>query len=566
MKPEEKRYQAATKVKGWSPEIVNVMEADTLHIEGRQHSASRKGESGTTPTGSKTAAWYRKDVSGTRDIQNASQKDKGISSNNLKRGEGAEGVLEVGPFHSKGVVGVIPGDVDRPRLEGDGNNTLRKGEHLPCIEMGTRVETKLERIARIARENPKAKFTSLAYLLNEGFLLGCYRELKNKAAGVDGETLESYGVGIEGKLAKLVGRMKGKKYIPQPVRRVQIPKENGKTRPLGIPTVEDKIVQMGMKKILEAIFEGDFLEVSYGFRPNRSCHEALKAVDKLLMSKPIKYVVDVDIEGYFDNINHEWLMEGLKQRINDPTFLSLVVRFLKSGVMEDGRYNETDKGTPQGGVLSPVLSNIYLHFVLDLWFEKIGKKELRGHAWEVRYADDFVIFAESKEDAEAVIAKLGARFSKFGLKLSEEKTRMVEFGRKTENPGTFDFLGFTHYCDKTRSGGYKVGVRTSRKKFRQKMKAMNAWLKSVRNLIELKEWWKVLKAKLIGHYNYYGISGNYKSIQRYYRKTIYLAYKWANRRSQKASFNYQEFWEYLKRYPLPKPSIRCKLYTYGEYC
>jgi len=567
MKPEEKRYQAATKVKGMSPVMFNVMEADTLHYEGRQHSVSRNSENDTAPSGSKTAAWYRKDDAGTRDIQSASQEDKGISSNNLKRGGGAEGAMEVGPSHSKGVAGAIPSDPENNRgLEGGGNNTLRKGEHLPCIEMGTRVETKLERIAKIARENPKAKFTSLAYLLNEGFLLGCYRELKKKAAGVDGETLESYGVEIEEKLAKLVGRMKGKKYIPQPVRRVQIPKENGKTRPLGIPTVEDKIVQMGMKKILEAVFEGDFLDVSYGFRPNKSCHEALKAVDKLLMSKPIKYVVDVDIEGYFDNINHEWLMESLKQRINDPTFLSMVARFLKSGIMEDGRYQETDKGTPQGGVLSPMLSNIYLHFVLDLWFEKIAKKELKGHAWEVRYADDFVIFVESREDADAVIANIGARFSKFGLKISEEKTRIVEFGREAEESGTFDFLGFTHYCDKTRSGGYKVGVRTSRKKFRQKMKAMNAWLKSVRNLVKLKEWWKVLKAKLIGHYNYYGISGNYKSIQRYYRKTIYLTYKWVNRRSQKASFNFREFVEYLKRYPLPKPSIRCKLYTYSEYC
>lgn len=573
MKPEGRRYQAAMQVKGLSPEIYNVMEADTLHIEGRQNSVNRKSENDTTPSGSKTAAWYRKDSAGTRDIQSASrtcltavrQRD-GISANDLKKGGGAECALEVGLVHSRGVTGVTTGDVKRTRLEGTGNNTQREGKHQPYIEMGRQVETKLTRIAEIARENPKAEFTSLAYMLNEGFLLRCYGELKDKAVGVDGETLESYGVGIEDKLAQLVERMKGKKYRPQPVRRVQIPKENGKTRPLGIPTVEDKVVQMGMKKILEAVFEGDFLDVSHGFRPNRSCHTALKAADRVLMNKPIRYVVEVDIKGYFDNIDHKWLIECLRQRIKDPSFLRLVVRFLKSGIMEDGRYQETDKGTPQGGVLSPILSNIYLHFILDLWFERRIKRELKGNAWEIRYADDFVIFAQNKEDAEAIIAKLKDRLTKFGLEASEEKTRIVEYGRWAEKPDTFDFLGFTHYCDKTRNGGFKVGVRTSRKKFRQKVKAMNAWLKSVRNLIKLKEWWKVMRAKLIGHYNYYGISGNYKSINRYYQKTVYLAYKWVNRRSQKASFNYKEFWEYLKRYPLPLPKIYCKLYTYGEYC
>lgn len=573
MKPEERRYQAATpclptgrQVKGLSPEITHVMEADTVHNDGRQYGVSRKSENGTTPSGSKTVAWYRKDSAGTRDIQCASQHRGGINSNNLKKGGGVEGALEVGLVHSRGVAGATTGDVKRTRLEGTGSNTQREGKHLPYIEMGKQVETKLTRIAEIARERPKAEFTSLAYMLNEGFLLRCYSELKDKAAGVDGETLESYGVGIEDKLAQLVERMKGKKYRPQPVRRVQIPKENGKTRPLGIPTVEDKIVQMGMKKILEAVFEGDFLAVSHGFRPNRSCHTALKAVDEVLMNKPIRYVVEVDIKGYFDNIDHKWLIECLRQRIKDPSFLRLVVRFLKSGVMEDGRYQETDKGTPQGGVLSPILSNIYLHYILDLWFERKVKRELKGNAWEIRYADDFVIFAQNKEDAEGIIAKLKERLSKFGLENSEEKTRIVEFGRGAEKPDTFEFLGFTHYCDKTRRGGFKVGIRTSRKKFRQKVKAMNAWLKSVRNLVELKEWWKVLKAKLIGHYNYYGISGNYKSINRYYQNTIYQVYKWVNRRSQKASFNYKEFWEYLKRYPLPKPKIYCRLYTYGEYC
>ncbi len=351
MKPEGRRYQAATQVKGLSLEMLHVMEADTVHIEGRQHSVNRNSERGTTPSGSKPAAWYRKDVAGTRDIQRVSQKVEGISSDNLKRGGGVDDAMEVGLVHSRGVTGATASDLPVAELEGASNNTLRKGEHLPCKEMGKRVETKLRRIAEIAREDPKAKFTSLAYLLNEGFLLGCYGELKDKAAGVDGETLESYGVGIEEKIANLVGRMKEKKYMPQPVRRIEIPKGNGKTRPLGIPTVEDKIVQMGMKKILEAVYEGDFLDVSYGFRPKKGCHEALKELNRVTMNERIRYAVEIDIEGYFDNIDHQWLMECLRQRINDPTFLSLVTRFLKSGIMEEGRYQETSIGTPQGGAV-----------------------------------------------------------------------------------------------------------------------------------------------------------------------------------------------------------------------
>lgn len=561
MKPEGRRNQAAMQMKGLSPEITNVMEADTVHIEGRQNNDNRMmGEGVVAPSGSKTAAWNQGDNTGTRETQCALRNNTGVSANNLKKEEGVESILGVGLTRSTKETANNGG--------GKGLEAIRskRGEHLPCEEMGKRVETKLDCLSEIAKDRPETKFTSLAYLLNEGFLLRCYRGIKDKAAGVDGETLESYGKGIEAKLKALVERMKAKRYIPQPVRRVQIPKENGKTRPLGIPAVEDKIVQLGMKKILEAIFEGDFLGVSYGFRPKRNCHEALKAVDKAIMNKPVRYVVEADIEGYFENIDHKRLMESLGQRINDPSFFSLIVRFLKAGIMEEGKYQETDKGTPQGGILSPILSNIYLHYVLDLWVEKELKKGLKGYAEEIRYADDFVICVEKKEDAETVITKLRERLGKFGLKLAEEKTRIIEFGREAERPDTVDFLGFTHYCDKTRGGGFKVGVRTSRKKFRQKTKAMNTWLKSVRNLVELKDWWKVLKAKLIGHYNYYGISGNYKSIRRYYQETTSLVHKWINRRSQKTSFNWREFTEYLKRYPLPLPKIYYKLYTYGENC
>jgi len=433
------------------------------------------------------------------------------------------------------------------------------------------MQTKLELITRRARENPKMRFTSLAHHLGEGFLLECFQELKkDKAPGVDGVTVGKYEERLEENLRELVVRLKGKKYRPQPVRRVYIPKDGKGVRPLGIPTIEDKIVQMGIKKILEAIYEQDFVEVSYGFRPNRSCHDALEVVDKTIMTKPINYVVDMDIEKFFDTVDYKWMMECLGQRIADPSLLRLIGRFLKAGVMEEGRYQETSRGTPQGGILSPVLANIYLHYVLDLWFEKEVKRHAKGYAQLTRYADDFIVCFEREEDAKGFGEILRQRLGKFGLKVSEEKSRIIEFGRKAwqrskETGGkvsTFNFLGFTHYCDKTRKGTFKVGRKTNPKKMRAKMKAMNQWLKSIRNAIEFKEWWPILKQKLIGHYRYYGISGNMKGIRIYYSQSVKLAYKWVNRRSQKKSFNWEKYRRLIYEWnPLPQPKIYHLTYT-----
>lgn len=251
------------------------------------------------------------------------------------------------------------------------------------------MQTKLELITRRARENPKMRFTSLVHHLNEGFLLECFQELKkDKAPGIDGVTVRAYEERLEENLKELVVRLKGKKYRPQPVRRVYIPKDEKSVRPLGIPTIEDKIVQMGIKKLLEAIYEQDFVEGSHGFRPKRGCHDALEVVDKTIMTKAVNYVVDMDIEKFFDTVDHKWMMKCLEQRIADPSLLRLIGRFLKAGVMEEGKYQETDRGTPQGGIISPVLANIYLHYVLDLWFEKEVKRQAKGYARLTRYADD----------------------------------------------------------------------------------------------------------------------------------------------------------------------------------
>lgn len=433
-----------------------------------------------------------------------------------------------------------------------------------------RVETKLLLITQRAKENRKERFTSLIHLIKEDFLVECFRELeRDKATGVDGVSVKEYEVNLEENLKDLVNRMKRWKYRPQPARRVYIPKANGKKRPLGIPTIEDKIVQMALKKILEAIYEVDFCDVSYGFRPNRSCHDALDVVDKAIMTKPINYIVDMDIEKFFDTVDHKWMMEFLKHRIADTNLLRLIESFLKAGMIEEGKYYQTEKGTPQGGIISPLLANIYLHYVLDLWFEKVIKKEAKGYTQLIRYADDFVVCFQIKKEAETFEERLRERLSKFGLKIAEEKSKVIKFGRyfweKARREGkrleVFDFLGFTHYCDKTRRDNFKLGRKTAKNKFRQKIKEMNEWLGRVRNLVKIEEWWRVLRLKLIGHYRYYGISGNMPEMQAYYKQTMRLVYKWVNRRSEKKSYNWKQFSNFVKYNPLPLPKIYHLTYT-----
>ena len=433
------------------------------------------------------------------------------------------------------------------------------------------METKLHLITKRAIEDKRFKFTSLAHLLNETSLKECFYMLeKDKAAGVDEVTFEEYEMYLNTNIQKLVKRMKTGKYYPQPVRRAYIPKGEGKFRPLGIPCLEDKIVQMGVSRILNAIFEPNFLDCSYGFREGRSCHQALKQLVNTIMTKPVNHIIDADIRGFFDNVEHDWLVEMLKQKIADKNFLKIIVRFLKAGVMEDGKILATEEGTPQGGIISPVLSNVYLHYVLDLWVEKVVKREVQGYVDLIRYCDDFVILVQYKEEAGKILLLLEERLNKFGLDLAKEKTRAIEFGRYAKvnaerigkKPDTFDFLGFTHYCDRSRKGNFKVGRKTRRKKFNAKLKEMNEWLKAVRNLVELKEWWKTLSAKLRGHYEYYGISGNYASIEEYYKRSCNLAYKWLNRRSQKKSMNWVQYTEYLNQFPLPKPEIKHNIYLF----
>lgn len=435
--------------------------------------------------------------------------------------------------------------------------------------------TKLSLISKRAREDRRMKFNNLMHLVNESYLRECYSRLKKgKSPGVDRITLEEYGKNLAKNVEELVSRMKQMSYRPQPVRRTYIPKSKGKMRPLGIPTIEDKMVQMAFARILESIWEEDFISISYGFRPGRGCHQALARLNKVLSSQSAQsagYVIDADIEGYFDNVDHQKIIDCLRQRISDERFLRYIVRMLKSGIMEGRNYYATEKGTPQGGVISPILANIYLHYLLDVWFVVEICPNCQGKTEIIRYCDDFVICVEKKEDADNILMQLEQRLAKGKLKLSKEKTRIVKFNRPNGQndrdegnlggkPGTFNFLGFTHYWEKSRKRFYKVGRRTECKRLNKAVEKVKVWLQANRNRIPLKDIWKRISQVLTGHYSYYGVSGNYNKIKQFHYLVERLLFKWLNRRSQKKSFNWEQFAIYKRRYPLPKPLIYHKLY------
>ena len=434
-----------------------------------------------------------------------------------------------------------------------------------------KVINRFPQIAAKARADKKLKFNSLIHHLNEELLCRLAFELKaDKATGIDHVSVPEYFGNLKENVEGLVVRMKAKSYRPKPVRRVYIPKPGkDEKRPLGIPATEDKLVQLGLKHLLEAIYEADFLDCSHGFRPERSCHTAIDKLNKSLMTKPVNYVVEVDIRKFFDNVNHYWLLRCLEERINDPNLLWLVRQFLKGGVMEDGVYTDSESGTPQGGIVSPLLANIYLHYVLDLWFDRKFKKSSKSYMEIVRYCDDFVVLFERQNDAIRFLDELKERLAKFGLQVAEDKTRLLEFGRKAyyrsrtsdTKANSFNFLGFTHYWKSSRQGKFIMGHKTSKDNLRRKLSDMKSWIKAMRTKPQIL-WFDTLKRKLSGHYNYFGISGNYRCLCQYYTQVVRLLYKWLNRRSQKRSFNWQEFHGFLQMNPLPQPRIMVDIYTF----
>jgi len=430
--------------------------------------------------------------------------------------------------------------------------------------------TELERIAEIARKHPDEKLTALVHYITAETLKESYRNMeRGKAVGVDGVSWEEYGMDLDGNVERLMDRMKAKAYRPQPVRRVYIPKPGSdKMRPLGIPCTEDKMVQMRMSGILEAIYEQEFLDCSFGFRPGRGCHDALKVLGHVIEKKSINYVVEADIKGFYDNVDHGVLMDFLRMRISDPKLLSIVKRMLVAGVVEDGRRMPTDKGVPQGGAVSAVLANVYLHHVLDKWFMEVVKEHCKGEAHLIRYADDFLGCFEYESDARRFHASLTKRLAKYGLELAEEKTRIIAFGKNTAEgrkkeglgkPETFDFLGFTHYCGKSAGGWFRVKRKTSAKKFRAALAKIKEWLH--RNLTTpTAEVVEMLATKLIGYYRYYGITDNSRMMDNFYERVKRMLYRWFCRRSQKTGMNWRKFQLYLKSNPLPRGRITVSIY------
>ena len=378
-----------------------------------------------------------------------------------------------------------------------------------------------------------------------------------KASGIDGVTKEEYGKELDRNVEDLMIRMKKFSYKPQPVRRAYIPKANGKLRPLGIPAYEDKLVQGVMAKLLNEVYEERFLDVSYGFRPGRSAHDVVRYINQTIMTRRVNYVLEADIKGFFDNVDHDWLMKFLEHDIADRNFLRYVKRFLIAGVMEGTEYRESERGTPQGGLISPVLANVYLYYVLDLWFEKYLKKELKGEVYYVRYADDFLLMFQYENEAIRVLELLKQRLGKFKLEVAEDKTRILPIGRFKGTKEDFDFLGFTFFNTQTRSGKYRLGVRTSKKRLKVKKQVVKAWLKT-RLTKPVSQTMELVNQVVTGHCNYYGVSGNFHMIQSYWNYVKYCCYRMLNRRHQKKSMKYDKFqriWEYYVEEPHIKKDI-----------
>ena len=419
------------------------------------------------------------------------------------------------------------------------------------------MQTSLRGIANKARREKKHRFRNLTCLLTESNLYYCLKQLrKNAATGVDRVTFSEYERDFNQTVHELVKSLKNGSYRAKLVLRKWIPKGKDKLRPLGIPAMEDKLLQQAVSYILSSVFEGDFLKYSHGYRPNRGARQAVIGLQEEFYKGRYRYVVEADIKGFFDNIDHDWMVRMLEHRIEDKRFIRLIKKWLKAGILEkDGKVVHPASGTPQGGIVSPILANVYLHFVLDLWFEKVVKKQAKGMTHLCRYADDFICAFEYEADADRFYSMLAKRLNKFNLTLSEEKTRVLKFSRFPDSAGSsFDFLGFEYRWAESRKGKRIIKLRTSRKKLRQSVARFRDWCRTHRS-VPIKRLLKTLNKKLRGYYNYYGVIGNYQSLNNFFRQALIIFKKWMNRRSQRKSFNNKRFYAMLKRNRIERPRI-----------
>jgi len=429
------------------------------------------------------------------------------------------------------------------------------------VGLGKQEITSLQGIAKRAQARKQHRFQNLYGLLNERLLHSCWDDLNKKAAsGVDGVTAEQYERDLSGNIRRLAERLKTKRYRAKLVRRCYIPKENGKVRPLGIPALEDKLVQLCCARILTSIYEQDFLPNSFGYRPGKSAKDAATNLSFNMQYGSYGYAVEADIRGYFDRIDHDWLLRMLRLRIDDDAFLGLIRQWLKAGILDiDGEILHPVTGSPQGGIVSPILANVYLHYALDLWFERVVRKQLVGKAMLVRYADDYVCMFQYRADAIRFFRVMQCRLKKFGLELSLEKSGLQRLSRF--EPGVqnrIEFLGFEIYWDRGYDGEVRVKLRTARKKLQSAIARIRRWVKSNRHL-KGEDFVFELNRRLVGHYNYYGVKSNERSVRRFFNEAIESAFKWLNRRGgKKSSFNWSSFIRALNKLGVAKPRVTQK--------
>lgn len=445
--------------------------------------------------------------------------------------------------------------------EGEAGHDVLLGGTTGETSSSPTVSTKLQQIAQQAARDPRWVFTNLMHLIDVDFLREAYRRTsKTGAPGVDGVTARQYAVELEANLEDLHERMRSGRYQAPPVERVWIAKEDGRQRPIGKPTFEDKVAQRAVAMLLEAVYEGDFYDFSKGFRPGRNAHQALHLLKERCVRMKIGSIVDADVTGFFDNLDHTLLREILQRRVNDGGLIRFIGKWLNAGVLEDGALKHTDKGTPQGGVISPMLSNIFLHHVLDDWFVRHLKPRLKGQAFLIRFADDFIVGCTREDDARRVMAALKERFETFRLTMHPEKTKLVRFRKPSlqsesgSGNGTFDFLGFTHYWSRSRRGFWVIKRKTAKKRLRRAMKSLWQWCRLNRHE-QLKAQYSLLCSKLRGHYQYYGIRFNYRMLEKmlYYAKRSWQF--WLRRRCHKDNTTWDKFNRMLDLFPLPRPRI-----------